>query len=460
MRVKTVIGKKHMMLAVLFALYMAEYMICLICMDTAAYKLPNSGGVLHYLKMPAYAAGMLLFPLSQKLWPDNKIRRLLLLASNIVFIAGMVCLTGVIFEPGYAVYIISCVITLLSLGLLGGAVYYYFAMGFAGNPYIGRMSGIGGAAAFLIQILVQNMINADVLIIALMIAGFVFIASVTMSSNKRFEWMFDEPLEYAKDGDSSLPGMGMIAAGITGMILLYMICGLTDSIIVSMNFAGDMMIYTWPRLLGVAGYLAGGILSDLFPKKWLMLSALCMTVMCIPLPFMLREGYTITAMCIYYVIVVSQIEFLNVFFWDLAPRTSHPQLVACMSRVLSCMCVVILPLFTDASVVTDLFIEAVIVVLVLLCIVISGKLTPSVPESLQSVSEQERSFEAFAAFHGLTPRETDFLKVLIESDDDVSAIASDMNISTRTVYRHINSIYEKTGTETRYALMRYYYRFK
>ncbi len=494
---------------------MSEFMISLIIMDQSAYGLSGSGEILHYLKMPALAAGFLFFPLSRcATATDLRSRRMIMLFSNIVYIAGMTALMGLFSPVSVPGYLLSSMISLLSLGFLGGAVYYYFAMGLVNHPYLGRLSGIGGAAAFLIQISVQYLIPAKTAMLVLLCIGFAFTAYVTLFSKDRFDWMFDEPLEYAREGDPELPDIRVITTGVTAMVLLYMICALTDPIFISMNFAGEMTIYEWPRLLGAAGYLISGFLSDLGHRKWLPLSALCTAILCIPLPFMLKEGYTIPATCLYYVIVVSQINFLNIFFWDLAPKTKRPQLMAGMSRVISCACVTMLPLFSNIPVIAIIMIEVVLYATVILLMVFGGflpqihdknafasanravhdvKAIDKPPGKAPSISDElpENNAEAsagqpikdkfnpderpvnnadfqddsvfldeFAKLHGLTPREKDFLVLLLKSDDGVQVIALNMNLSTRTVYRHIKNIYEKTGTETRYSLVRYYYELK
>ncbi len=114
-------------------------------------------------------------------------------------------------------------------------------------------------------------------------------------------------------------------------------------------------------------------------------------------------------------------------------------------------------------------IEVLLAVSVVVCITL-GNYIPHIHFKKESDDDADRegepeasganALDLFATRHGLTPREKELLVPLIESDDEIQSIASDMNISTRTVYRHINSIYEKTGTETRYALMRYYYETK
>ena len=442
---------------------MSEYMLSLICMDRSAYALAETGAVLHYLKMPALIAGFLFFPLSRALDFNIRVRRSVFVALNVIYIAGMSLITGIIPVGGLPAYIISCIISLLALGFLGGAVYYYMAMGFVGHPYTGRLSGLGGAAAFLIQMAALYLISSALLIFILLLAGFFFTVYSILSSRETTEWMFDEPLEYAQKNDSALPGKNKIASGMAAMLLLYMICGMTDTILVSMNFSGDMSMYAWPRLFGAVGYILGGFLADIDHRKWLHTAAFCMTILCIPIPLILNEGYTTVGTCIYYVIVVGQIVYLNVFFWDLAPKTAHPELWAGMSRVLSGATVIILPLFSGASIMTAIIFEVVFTAAAMVLIVLGGYFP--IYESPAAAEPDESNIAAdpmmvFSGQYRLTPRETQILSALLESDDDIQSISSSLDITTRTVYRHLNNIYEKTGTSSRHSLMRLYYESK
>ena len=76
-----------------------------------------------------------------------------------------------------------------------------------------------------------------------------------------------------------------------------------------------------------------------------------------------------------------------------------------------------------------------------------------------SVSAEDH-LKIFAENSGLTPRETEFLEALIMTDTDVEGIARSFGLTARTVHRHISNIYEKTGTDSRYALMRCFYESK
>ena len=67
--------------------------------------------------------------------------------------------------------------------------------------------------------------------------------------------------------------------------------------------------------------------------------------------------------------------------------------------------------------------------------------------------------EQFCQNCHLTPRESEVLQKLLESDDSLQVIASDLSISVRMVQRYVTSIYEKTGAKSRTGLHQRYTRY-
>ncbi len=78
------------------------------------------------------------------------------------------------------------------------------------------------------------------------------------------------------------------------------------------------------------------------------------------------------------------------------------------------------------------------------------------PESNQpGETEQQSPEERCAAFierYGLTPREADVLAAVTADDRPLKQVATDLGVSLRTVQRHLTSLYNKTGTQTRIGL--------
>ncbi len=65
---------------------------------------------------------------------------------------------------------------------------------------------------------------------------------------------------------------------------------------------------------------------------------------------------------------------------------------------------------------------------------------------------------AFVQQYDLTKREIEVLAAVLEGDGTIRMLASEVCMSERMVYRHLSSIYEKTGTNSRATLVRMYYR--
>ena len=66
--------------------------------------------------------------------------------------------------------------------------------------------------------------------------------------------------------------------------------------------------------------------------------------------------------------------------------------------------------------------------------------------------------ERFCRSFHLTPRESQVLQKLLESDESLQVIAGDLAISVRMVQRYVTSIYEKTGAKSRMGLHQRYTR--
>ena len=136
-----------------------------------------------------------------------------------------------------------------------------------------------------------------------------------------------------------------------------------------------------------------------------------------------------------------------------------------MSRILASAVSMIMPLFSGISVMSAVIIE-VVFTLTAMIFIVSGGFFPkreTAAAALPETGNPDTPVDHIALFserYNLTPRERDLLKLMLERDDEIPDLAASMNVSTRTVYRHLNNIYEKTGTESRYAIMRLYYETK
>ena len=88
----------------------------------------------------------------------------------------------------------------------------------------------------------------------------------------------------------------------------------------------------------------------------------------------------------------------------------------------------------------------------LLILSLSGRL----PVSNALVVKPDR-MGLFIERFALTPREKDILSDLLKNDDNMNKVAERVGVSERAAYRHLNNIYQKTGTTSRLQLMRLFY---
>ena len=77
-------------------------------------------------------------------------------------------------------------------------------------------------------------------------------------------------------------------------------------------------------------------------------------------------------------------------------------------------------------------------------------------ETEKEAGESEK-FAAFCSSHSMTPRECDVMKLILSSDENMKILSEKLGISERMLYRYMNSLYSKVGTENRAGLIKKYY---
>lgn len=78
-------------------------------------------------------------------------------------------------------------------------------------------------------------------------------------------------------------------------------------------------------------------------------------------------------------------------------------------------------------------------------------MTPETEFNQVAAMQLDNSLPRFAENHGLTKRESEVLRLLLEGKDNQN-IASAMGVSLGTVKAHLNHIYGKVGIKTRQEL--------
>ena len=63
----------------------------------------------------------------------------------------------------------------------------------------------------------------------------------------------------------------------------------------------------------------------------------------------------------------------------------------------------------------------------------------------------------FISRSGLTPREEEVLRAVTADERPLKHVAADMGISLRVLQRHLTSLYQKTGTQSRVGLTKLFW---
>ena len=85
---------------------------------------------------------------------------------------------------------------------------------------------------------------------------------------------------------------------------------------------------------------------------------------------------------------------------------------------------------------------------------VKSSATDHVPEA---AIDPEAHLADFAGRFSLTPRETEALAAATADERPLKHVAADMGISLRVLQRHLTSLYQKTGTQSRVGLTKLFW---
>ena len=438
--------------AVCFALCFLAFMLAESAVNARAAVLlgPERVNAVYALGLVCTGLGFLSFSLLRKLVGGEQRRK------YAAFLAGALCVASAVLfltTDQTALFSLGAALCLLSCGHIGGCVYYNHAMTFQGSRCTGRITGIGMGLAVLLQFLIQSVIPLDVIFLISMI-GSIFLVVFLMSRAPR-DWVLADPLPYSAENETPRRTALILLSAVA---LMSLVSGLIDGVITAFDSAGTYDIYHGVRLFYALGLILAGWAADLRRRRLLPLATACVILLSSVSTALLSSpaGY-FAGVALMYVYSGFYVIFLTVLFCDFAPRTSRPELWAGLGRAVRSFAVAAvvpsMPWLYDAWGSTALTVAScllsVAVLLVLLPWISRGG------QREQSLSP-EQALERFCQSCRLTPRESEVLQKLLESDDSLQLIAADLSISVRMVQRYVTAIYEKTGAKSRTGLHQRY----
>lgn len=439
--------------AVCFALCFLAFMLAEAAINARASVMlgPERVNLTYALGLLCTGLGFLSFPLLRKLIRGEQGRK------YIVFFAGALCMAcSVLFfttrQP--TLFSLCAALCLLSCGHISGCVYYNHAMTFQGSHCTGRVTGTGMALAVLLQFVIQRVVPLEIIFLISMIVSILLVVILVEKAPR--DWVLADPLPYSAEHETPQRTARILLAAV---VLMSLVSGLIDGVITAFDSAGTCDIYHGVRLFYAFGLLAAGWAADL-RERLLPLATVCFILLSSVSTALLSSpaGY-FAGMALMYVYNGFYVIFLTVLFCDFAPKTTRPELWAGLGRVARC--------FTVAAVVPSMpwlyagwGSTALTVTSCLLSVAVLLVLLPWISRGLQSEPSlsPEQALERFCQSCCLTPRESEVLCKLLESDDSLQIIATDLGISTRMVQRYVTAIYEKTGAKSRTGLHQRYTR--
>ena len=452
--------KKTFFYSLLFIVFLLTYMVILSVTDEYVKILNTSGAImLHYAPGLTRITGFISFWLSRHFILSEKKRRITIISALVLFLTSSVMLMAGLGNP---ITIKALFILSFSIGHLGGLVYYCLSIAFETSHIKGRLIGASCAASVLFQFVLTGNSNT---ITQLIITSILFILISYMLVRTPADFVLEDPLPYADESDRFSHSVHIQLLSISCIIL---ICALlacrTDIAFVSMSFDGSINIYSYPRLTMIPGYLLMGFSADLKNHKYFNMTFMCAIILSAILVFMpfQTDGYPFF-LSIYYFFISVYIFFYTYSFVSIAARTKRPELWASIGRPLSDMYVALISFIMlkigDETLNSSPIYYALyyLVLLIILYIIISVfGIDPNLNRTKSALTEDQRTLDEWLASYSLTPRENDVAHILIETELPIKAIAAELKISERSVYRYASAIYEKTGIDSRAGLVKQY----
>ena len=473
---------KNILHTLIFTAFLFTYTIMLPFMDRASSAASgilwagmNDGTrvILHYLPNITRVIGFISFAFSRRLLPGTGSRKNLLVIISIFFVSSVIVITiGV--SP--VLTLISVFILAFTLGHLGGLMYYMMATYMSANPFSGRMTGGALSLSILIQFILQKATGETGAVATAVILWFILIYIAFRPPD---DYILENPLPYADETDHWIRSVRrqMFIACII-LLLITVISIRTDMAFISMQLNDTIDIYSYPRLFMIPGYLLLGFAADSKRKSTFNTLFFAGILLAFPIGLVASaESGFMALMSIYYFYASFYIFFLVFVFQRLAPKTTRPELWASAGRYIAeiytlITSVIFVNLHIDSvenGIILTALVTTVLVALVYVAISAMG-FEPSIsPDSVEngdaedepsSAQEQPQDLDSFLSAYPLTPREKEIAVILLSTELTIKAIASDLGVSERSVFRYCASIYEKTGTGTRVGLMQAYMKGK
>lgn len=445
--------------------------------DSRAAEFVDARSVLLYQSviLLASAVGLFIYALIER-YVGSKIKQIIIITLNIVEVAA---LAAIILCSGKLILLYG-IIFFIVCGVMGGRVYHDVSRDYTDRKHLTVIVGISYALGLLLQYINYNLIDNVILRMVMFSLAIVALAVILFLARDEYAeadtYMVDErnKTDCKEKCDETTPDSGSVAVALVMVVLLMtFIFSALDNVVTVVHAEGGADVGQWPRLFLALSGVAAGFLFDIKDQRFMNQMMYCVTVLSVIAMLIIEFGGAfIIGLIVFYLaagffVVYFTTGFINVSYgmrwsalWSGAGRAVN-NIGAGIVGIISYMLI-------DSP---GIMVMSVVVILLLVLISIAvfvlenlqkeqyrrydeEKVTKSAENSNARV---EVDFECFADAHHLTGREREVLQKLLVSDGSVQDIADELYMSRASLYRHISSMNEKTGTKTRVGLIQYYY---
>lgn len=457
--------------------------------DSRAAEVVDANSVLLYQSVILLASvvGFIIYAVLYRLL-ERKISEVVLIGLNIVEVAAA---TGILLGPEK--WILICgIIFFVICGVTGGGVYYDISIVYKDRKHLTVTVGISYALGLLLQYINYNIISNMVVrliifVLAIVVLAAIFLQQIIIRDEKdSYKTDIYEKRICIEKSEQTGRKMGsdsnsIIVVLVVVVLLMTFIFSELDNIVTLVHAEGGADVGQWPRLfLAFSGVMAG-LLFDINDQRFMNQMMYCVTVLSVIAMLVIEFGGAfIIGLIVFYLAAGFFVVYFTTGFINVSYGTRWPSFWTGAGRTVNNIGASIVGIISYIMIDTPGIMAMSIVVLVLLVLI---SIAVFVLENLQKrqykryddekVSElqdyqlehqsedhAERSkvdFQRFADTHHFTKREKEVMQKLLISDGSVQDIADELYISRTSLYRHLSSMNEKTGTRSRVGLIQYYY---
>lgn len=363
-------------------------------------------------------------------------------------------------------------------GYVGGSVHYYI-LEKTDPKHLGRKLGLFTAGAVVVQYLVQNLAVSWSLFILLLCMILCMCRFLLSFYEKRTDFVFvkeSTSTELPKATVLPLEQENTIWAfslKYPGLILILAACILTasvalmDGVIVSMDAYGISNVNNYTRFLYAIGLIVAGGLADYQNGKYLTIGTLISMLLSIISDGFLASSTTYTlAICCLYFFCGFYVVFFTITSIRFAAQSTFPFLWCGMGRICRgyITAIITIPIVALYGKLGSGILVLINILLTITLVLLYGKeiIGLLIESSVSGYSFEQTNLpdefkiEQFKKYYKLTDKEALILVPLLFTERETQDIADELDISRRSLQRHISSLYEKTGTTTRVGLLQCY----